>query len=587
MEEAAETLNEFISNYLPLGEENVNSFKIERIGIKDINFFIEFYKSIKKLYEFYPQIELDLRCEFIKEEYNFWLVTKVDIKNSMVVVNKFDIESEQDIDLFVNNSLIINLKVWYSNYKYSRACNIDELNKLLEACILSNEICDIKMTFSFEKRSLLTKLSNNKLEDVNVIFFFSYENFKKYMSKISLFKFKDTFLDKKNATLFLINGILSSCYGNYLGIFDLKESISEPQKLEVFLNNIKNDLQERHKQITAMISSTNLNYFIPPQFFNFIKKCDETIASFFYSSLLFNLYIAFSDSVESDEQNYCICRINGNRIVYSKLSINTENISQFKIDEKLIEYNSYSKLIDELHEFYLRIYGETNTGVLDETKIFLSKKVISIYSHNFIDFLINIEDIKNSTYADHRLYIQEKVDRFISFKEQLINYTFNYNKDIIKFNSSLNEKLNDDLFKIIGLSIVFLIGLLAKSNETFGEKYLLFGPILLILYIIFSVYQLKSIKDLYKKQEIQHEADLKYFQKFLENADIKELSQTIDNKIFEKYYNSAINILRIIAIICFFTWAYLNIDSLISILDKEILNHSIDSFNFSFNTSRK
>ena len=60
MEEAAETLNEFISNYLPLGEENVNSFKIERIEIKDINFFIEFYKSIKKLYEFYPQIDLVL-----------------------------------------------------------------------------------------------------------------------------------------------------------------------------------------------------------------------------------------------------------------------------------------------------------------------------------------------------------------------------------------------------------------------------------------------------------------------------------------------------------------------------------------------
>lgn len=579
MEEAVEILNEFISNYLQLGEENINTFKIERLDINDINFFTNFCSSIKRLYEYYPLIELELHCDFVKEEYDFWLLTKVDIKNSIVTFIKFEIEPEQAIEnIFADESLVVNLNNWYSNYVNSRTCNEEDLIKLLEACVTSEEIYDIKMTFSFEKNSLLSKLPCDKFKDINVCFFLSYENFKKYACEISSFKFRDTFLENKNATLFLINGTSSSCYGNYLGIFDLKESINEPQKLEAFLINIKNDLQERYIQITSMISATNPSYFIPPQFFNIIEKCDEAIVSLFYPWLLFNLYISFSDFVESDGKNYCICRINGNRIVYSKLSIYTENLSQFKIDEQLIEYELYSKLIDELYEFYLRIYGETNTGVLDETKIFLSKKVISTYSKNFVDFLNNIEDIKNSTYADHRLYIQEKVDKFISFKEQLINYTFNYNKDVVKFNSTLSEKLNDSLFKIIGLALVFLIGLLAKSNENFGEKYLLLGPLLLILYIIFSIYQLRNIKDLYKEQEKQHESSLKYFQNFLEEKDIKSLSQTIDNTVFEGYYSTANKVLWTIAILCFIIWIfwiYFNIDTLVNIWG-EIGNHSID-----------
>lgn len=577
MGEAVETLNEFISNYLQLGKENINSFKIERLEINDVPFFIKFCNSIKILYESYSLIELELRCDFVKEEYDFWLVTKVDIKNSIITFIKFEIEPGQAIEhLFADGSLVSNLNNLHSSYTNNRTCSTEDLNKLLEACIASKEI-DVKMTFSFEKKSLLSKLPTDKLENINVCFFLSFENFKNYLHNISLFKFRDVFLEEKNATLILINGTLSSCYGNYLGIFDFKEFINEPQILEAFLINIKNDLQERHKQITSMISITNPNYFIPPQFFNIIKKCDEKITSLFYPSLLFNLYIAFSDSVESDEKNYCICRINGNRIVYSKLSINTENLSQFKIDEQLIEYKSFSKSIDELYEFYLRIYGETNTGVLDEAKIFISKKVISIYSRNFADFLNNIEDIKNSTYADHKMYIHEKVDKFISFKEQLLNYTFNYNNDIIKLNSTLSEKLNDSLFKIIGLALVFLIGVLAKSNDKFGEKYLLLGPILLISYIFVSIYQLRNIKDLYEEQEKQHKSSLRYFQNLLDQKDIDSLSRTIDKAIFDGYYSKANKILWIIAVSCFITWIiwiYFNIGSLINSW-SEIGNYTI------------
>lgn len=565
MGEKIKVLDKFVSNYLHLGTENAISFNIEKLNINEINFFNTFYESVKKLYELYPRLGPNFKCEFFREEYDFWLQININSKDSIVLVNRFGIESKQDIKiLFSDSELVSNLEDWYINFRDNQTETVEKLNKLIETCISSGEISDIKMSFSFEKINLLSKLSNSKLENINVLLFLSSNNFTKYLQKISLFKFKDVLIGEKNATLLIVNGISSSCHGDYLGIFDLKECIYKPQTIETFLTKVDNDIKEHESKVTEKISSANINFFVPPQFFNFVKvsDCNKKITSLFYPNLLLNLFIAFSDSVESDTKNYCKCMINGKRIVYSEITIDTENPDQIKLDGKTIDCELYSKQINELFTFYLKMFGKMDTRELDETKIFLAKKVISIYSRNYLNFLEHIENITNSTYSDYKLYIQEKIDKFIDVKEQLINYSLNYNKEVIKFNSILSESLSNDLFKIVGFSLVFLVGLIAKANEDFGEKYLLIGPVLLILFIVFSLYQLRNTKVLYEKHTEQHEADLEYFKKYLEEKDIEELSKTIGDSVFYTQYKSAIWLLRIAALICFILWLLLNSDTL-------------------------
>ncbi len=571
MEEEIKVLDDFVSNYLHIGTENASSFNIEKRRIEDINFFTNFYISVKKLYELYPRLETSLNCEFIQEDYDFWLRVNINAKDSIVLVNRFDIESKQDIqNFFGDNELVSNLEDWHTNFRDNRTESIEKLDKLIETCISSGEIPNIKMTFSFEKRTLLSKLPISKIENINVLFFLSGDNFTKHLQKTSLFKFKDVFLGDKNATLLIVNGISLNCRGDYLGIFDLKECIYEPEKVEMFLTDLNNDIKEHHKQITEKISSAYLNFFVPPQFFNFVKEldCDEKIASLFYPNLLLNLFISFSDSIESDTKNYCNCTIKGKRIVYSKITVDTGNPSQIKLDGKIIDSKLYSQQINELFTFYLKMFGKMDTRELDETKILLAKKVISIYSRDYLNFLEHIEDITNSTYSDYKLYIQEKIDKFINIKEQLINYTFDYNKEVMRFNQTLSENLSNNLFKIIGFGLVFLVGLIAKANEDFGEIYLLIGPLLLILFIIFSFYQLRNTKVLYEKHKKQHKADLKYFENYLEKKDIKELSQTIGESVFDTQYKSAVRLLYISMLVCILLWLLLNINTLLGLVKK-------------------
>ncbi|MCK5371899.1 MAG: dihydroxy-acid dehydratase [Cyclobacteriaceae bacterium] len=208
-----------------------------------------------------------------------------------------------------------------------------------------------------------------------------------------------------------------------------------------------------------------------------------------------------------------------------KITVNDSNL--LFLDDIEIDYVKYSKHIGLLYTFYLKIFGMMGTRELDETKIFLSKKIVSIYARTYFDFLEHIEDIINSTKSEYRLYIREKVDSFINFKEQLINYTFNQNKELIKFNSNLSETLSNTFFRIIGFILVFLIGFVAKADDVLGDTYILLVPILLMLLIVFSIYRLQNIKTLYDENEKHHKSYMNYFKRYLGQKDIDELSKKI------------------------------------------------------------
>ena len=78
--------------------------------------------------------------------------------------------------------------------------------------------------------------------------------------------------------------------------------------------------------------------------------------------------------------------------------------------------------------------------------------------------------------------------------------------------------------------------------------------------IVFSIYRLHDIKTLYDENEKHHKSYVNYFGRYLEQKDIDELSETIDNSIFNKGYTKNRNVLVLLLIICIFAWFYANLD---------------------------
>lgn len=383
------------------------------------------------------------------------------------------------------------------------------------------------------------------------------------MEKISLFKLKNVLLSDKNGTLLLIQGAPSNCFGDYFGMFELQDAFTNDDTLVEFLKNKKNDIKNHTKQVTETISAANLNFFLPPQFFDFIRYSesnDDSITSLFYPALLFNLFISFSDFVEQLPNNCLKLNIDGKRIVYGTIEVIIDDPSRFKLDGETIDFKRCSDQIDRLYTFFSKVFGVMDTGELDDTKILLSKKVISIYSRTYVNFLERINDIINSTQSDYKLYIHERVDKFINFKEQLTNYIFSHNKELIQFNTTLSETLSTTLFRITGFILVFLIGLIAKANDIFGEFYLFFGHMLLIFLILFSIYRIYGVRRLYNEHQKQHKSHVEYFKRYLDDRDIEELSGTIDDSIFNKEYKRSVFILAVI--LCLVVWLLINFGSI-------------------------
>jgi len=558
-----EALELFTSKYLECGEETSAAFKIEQKTIDNFDFFTQFLDSVKRLYDAFPSLQILFRCEFAHEESGFLLISDIDIDNTDVKVREFEIESGIEIpNIFGDANLVSDLQNFYSACEENREQSVDDLVQLIQNCFACGEITDIRMTFSFEKMEVLLPQMHDIIpDDVNILIFLSYNNFEDYMKRISLFKLKNVLLSDKNGTLLLIQGAPSSCFGDYFGMFELGEVFSNNGILAEFLKNKKNDITNHLKQITETISAANLNFFLPPQFFNFIKPLesnDDSITSVFYPALLFNLFISFSSFVNQPKNDCLKLTIDGRRIVFSRIEVIRDDPSRFKLDDEIIDFTRYSDQIDELYTFYSRVFGAMDTGELDDTKIFISKKIISIYSQTYLSFLEHINEISDSTWSEYKLYIREKVDKFINFKEQLTNYMFNYNKESIQFNTALSETLSTTLFRITGFMLVFLIGLIAKANDVFGEIYLFFGPLLLIILIFFSDYRIYSIKRLYGEHQKHHTLHIGYFKRYLDERDIKELSGPIDESIFNKEYKRIRCILILAAIICFVMWLWIN-----------------------------
>jgi len=562
-----EALELFTSKYLECGEETATAFKIEQRILNDFDSFAQFLESVKQLYSAFPSLQVLFHCEFVHDGSGFSLITDIDIGNEDVKVQKFEIESNTEIpDIFSNGNLVSKLRDFYDAYEDNREQSIDDLLQLIQNCFSCGEITDIKMTFSFEKKDILSPRAYYTIpDDINILVFLSYKNFQENIKKISLFGLKDELLSNKNGTLVLIRKVPSNCFGDYFGMFELKEVITNDKTLVEFLNNKKSDIRNHIKQVTDTVSATNLNFFLPPQFFNFIKNSQSnntSITSLFYPALLFNLFISFSSFVEQVENNCLKLTIDGKRIVYGKIEVTLGDSSPFKIDGETIDFIRYSDQINQLYSFYSKIFGAMDTGELDGTKIFLSKKVISIYSRTYLNFLEHIKDIVNSTWSDYELYIRERVDKFINFKEQLNNYIFNHNKELIQFNTTLSETLSTTLFRITGFILVFLIGLIAKANDVFGKFYLFIGPILLIFLILFSIYRIYGIKRLYDEHQKQHKSYIEYFRRYLDERDIEELSGTIGDSIFNNEYKWSIRVLILVAIICLIAWIWINFGSI-------------------------
>ena len=567
MVQPIKVLEMFTSKYLECGEETPTAFKIEQKTIDNFDFFAQFLDSVKQLRDaFHPQ-HLLFRCEFAHEDSDFLLISDIDIDNADVKVREFEIESVREIpDIFGDANLVSKLKDFYSAYEDSREPSIDDLSQLIQSCFASGEITDIKMTFSFDKKDVLSQIPGIIPDDVNILIFISYKSFQECMKKISLFELKNVLLSDKNGTLLLIQGAPSSCFGDYFGMFDLGEVFINNEILAEFLKNKKNDIKNHLKQITETISAANLNFFfLPPQFFNFIKPLesnDDSITSVFYPALLFNLFISFSSFVNQPKNDCLKLTIDGRRIVFSRIEVIADDPSRFKLDGEIIDFARYSDQINGLYTFYSRVFGAMDTGELDDTKIFISKKIISIYSQTYLSFLERINDISDSTWSEYKFYTHERVDKFIEFKEQLTTHTFNQNKELIQFNTTLSETLSTTFFRITGFVLVFLIGLIAEANDDLGKLYLLIGPILLIFLILFSIYRIYGIKKLYNEHQKQHKSYIKYFMKYLDKKDIKELSGTINNSIFNNEYKRSIGVLISIVIICLIVWMWINFGSI-------------------------
>ena len=564
MVQPIEALELFTSTYLEFGEESSIAFKIEQKTLTDFNFFKQFLDSVKQLCSAFSSLQFLFCCEFAHEESGFSLIADIDLYTKDVKVQKFEIGSGIEIpNIFSNHNLVSKFQDFYNTYEDNGKHSIDDLTKLIQICFTSGEITDIKMTFSFEKKDiLLPQIYNTIPDDINILVFLSYRNFQEYMKKISLFELKNVLLSDKNGTLLLIQGAPSRCFGDYFGMFELGEVFSNNELLAEFLKNKKNDIKNHLKQITETISAENLNFFfLPPQFFNFIKPLesnDDSIVSVFYPALLFNLFISFSSFVNQPKNDCLKLTIDGRRIVFSRIEVIADDPSRFKLDGEIIDFARYSDQINGLYTFYSRVFGAMDTGELDDTKIFLSKKIISIYSKTYSSFLEHINDISNSTWSEYKFYTREKVDKFINFKEQLTNYMFDYNKESIQFNAALSETLSTTFFRITGFILVFLIGLIAKANDVFGKIYLFFGPLLLIILIFVSDYRIHGIKRLYGEHQKHHTSHIEYFKRYLDERDIEELSGPIDESSFNKEYKRIRWILASAAFICFLMWWWLN-----------------------------
>ena len=540
-------LNVFLKKYGKRGKETISNFVISM----DCTNFVELQKFIIDALEgipiWGPYNIFEIKCDHT----NIVITFDLNRNDGCVEITDFQIDGI----IPQNIQWIIFLLNQYA------AINHEDFFNVLDALIKSGS-CTCHVVLGLKKNHIMKRtLKKMKLDPIKIriLLFFEIDEMRELLQKIYPENWASDFFDKNKLLLFVMDKDFGFVSGKNIAIFGVKKLKMNVDTLTEFFNKKSDSLREKTKFLSRMSFVDDITKITPPEFFYIEEYSDENSYKFFYTifanyGILFIL-IYFSTHINYEDCSTWSLVIQGDFFIESNITYDHERKNIIiKFDKTRYILRDPLNISHDLFEIYKWIYGEYNLE-----RIYSSKKIISMSIKNYSDLIIKIKTIYTDILSHWEIYLSEKIDKFINFRQNFTDYLFHHNQEVTRFYSTLSSDMTDTSFKIFGYLLVFLLGWQEKASETqFASYYIILGLFFLFVYLLFGSMRLKEMKEAYDDFDANHQKHLDYYKNFIGDLKFNKLvgNRKMGKEKFNKKYTFYYGILCVILIIIGILFGY-------------------------------
>lgn len=404
----------------------------------------------------------------------------------------------------------------------------------LERClrIFTNEdLVEVSFRFPVPKSAVEGYTEDALGIEFDVTFYYSIESLFSDIRELEVEEVKEFFAPTDSKHLFVIFDKCGHAFGDELGFFSL----------EALEGTTFDDYHERTSKLSDKLNVVGREcaidgfeeMFVPPSLFELVSFSDPEFSQR-YNGLVARFQVMFFligiSNVARMEGDAWIIRIQGRRVLESSLQL-TEVNDGFRIEFQNGSSTDSTIINQELAASAVEIFEWVyQSRVTDRIMVF--RNIVTLYTTSIGGFLEQIDEIFDSTKDNLKFYVEESIDEFMDFQQEVSNYALQTQSELSSLRRDLMNNLIRDIYRIFGFVIVSWVAIFLQISDLANIRTALsvsLAPV--FIYLLLGFRSVQGLDQQYKSIEATKSRYYKFFQK---RIDENILSDIIDESAEEK-----------------------------------------------------
>lgn len=369
--------------------------------------------------------------------------------------------------------------------------------------------------------------------EFDVTFYFSLENLFTDIRELQIEEAKDFFCPSNSKHLFVILDAPGHEYGDELGFFSL--GALERTSIDDYKERTTN-LSKRLQAVGRECAIDRFEeVYLPPTFFDLVTSTDEEFIQP-YHRLVARFQIVFFligvSNVARLEAGQWTVRIQGRKVIESTMQL-VEESGDFQIEFQDSDSSTMADVNHELAGTSVDVFEWVyESRVTDRITVF--RNIVTLYTTSLEGLLAELDEIFESTKANLKFYVEESIDEFMNFQQEVSNYALETQRELSSLRRDLMNNLSRDVFRVFGFVIVTWVAIFLQIQDVTSIRYAL--SLSLAPVFVYLILAYRSVQGLDHQFDSVEKTQSRYHTFFKRRIDENILSEIINEEAEDKLH---------------------------------------------------
>ncbi|GAA0679126.1 hypothetical protein ACFQDG_00635 [Natronoarchaeum mannanilyticum] len=359
--------------------------------------------------------------------------------------------------------------------------------------------------------------------DIGVKFRFLWSSLLEEIEAKSISEVKDFVQLRNEKTCFVTVDLPATAFGEYIGFFALRKldsrDFSDFIERRTHLDRTLNAIQRE-----CAIDGFH-EVYLPPAVF-VTDRGDEWLTEVLrqrlapFQAMFFLLGI--SNTARRQDGAWRI-RINGRKTIDSEVELEKERDEwELSVSNGPSPVNADREQVQEFVSLFNWIYHSRSTD-----RVTVLRNIVTLYTTNIAGLLDEIENIHASARTNFNVYIEDSVDEFIDFQQEVSRYVFETQREVSNLRRDLSNAVSKDLFRVFGFILVTGVGVVSQiSRVTNARNALGIALIPVGIYMVLSLVGVRGLNKQFDSIEASREDYYNLYERFLDKQILDDITDS-------------------------------------------------------------